>query len=312
MSSHNVSAVMDMRSISLAGIPLYTLTKNHGMGTAVQSLRHDGIVRTLRERIDQFRDSGDVTLPSLTSDEGPPNLRNYNHFLNCTNAIFDVTRKMLEEEGMILNLGGECGLILGSAAGLKQDLSDKLGLLWIDAHGDFNTPETTRSGFVGGMPLAFVCGRGPRFSLEIEKLRPIIHENAVVHLGGRDFDSLESEAIRSSEIKLYSPSRFRENGVEKTAAKIAGLLADQSDWLICHLDVDAIDPSIMPAVDYPSPGGLTLAEVRAAMRAIAQTGKLRAFNLAAYDSSLDKGGVCAKVILDLVSGFSLYKSIAKT
>jgi arginase len=275
------------------------------MGAAVQSLRQQGIVRALSERIDQFRDFGDVTVPSLTSDEGPPNLRNYDHFLNCTNAIFDVTRKLLEEEGMIFNLGGECGLILGSAAGLKQHPSDKPGLLWIDAHGDFNTPETTRSGFVGGMPLAFVCGRGPRFSLEIEKLRPIIHENAVVHLGGRDFDPLESDAIRSSEIKLYSPSEFRESGVERTAAEIAGFLADQSDWLICHLDLDSIDPSIMPAVNYPSPRGLTLAEVRAAVRAITQTGRLRAFNLAAYNSALDKGGVCAKVILDLVSGFSL-------
>jgi arginase len=303
---------MDMRSISLLGIPLYTLTKNHGMGTAVQSLRQQGIVRALSERIDQIRDFGDVTLPSLTTDEGPPNLWNYDHFLNCTNAIFDATGKLLEEEGVIFNLGGECGLILGSAAGLKQHSSDKLGLLWIDAHGDFNTPETTRSGFVGGMPLAFVCGRGPRFSLEIEKLRPIIHERAVVHLGGRDFDPLESDAIRSSEIKLYSPHEFRQTGVERTAAEIAGFLADQSDSLICHLDLDAIDPSIMLAVNYPSPGGLTLAQVRAAVRAIVQTGKLRAFNLAAYNSALDKGGVCAKVILDLVSGFSFYGSIAKT
>jgi arginase len=294
-----------MQNISLVGMPLYTLVKNHGMGTAGQSLRDLGIVRALNERIDQVRDFGDVKLPSLTKDEGPSNLRNYDHFLTCTDAIFDASRKLLEEEGVIFNLGGECALILGSAAGLKQHLSDKLGLLWIDAHGDFNTPETTRSGFVGGMPLAFVCGRGPRFSPQIEELRPIIHENAVVHLGGRDLDPLESDAIRSSEIRLYSPSEFREKGVDKMAAEIAGLLADQSDWLICHLDLDAIDPSIMSAVNYPSPEGLTLAEIHAAVRAITQTGKLRAFNLAAYNSAIDKDGVCAKVILDLVSGFSL-------
>jgi arginase len=302
---------MDMQRMSLVGIPLYTLTKNHGMGAGVQSLRHQGIVRALSERMDQFRDFGDVTLPSLTSDEGPSNLRNYDHFLNCTNTIFDAARRLLEEEGMIFNLGGECGLTLGSAAGLKKHSSDRLGLLWIDAHGDFNTQETTRSGFVGGMPLAFVCGRGPRFSLEIEKLRPIVHENAVVHLGGRDFDPLESDAIRSSEIKLYSPSEFRETGVEKTAAKIAGFLADRSDWLICHLDLDAIDPSIVPAVNYPYPGGLALAEIHTIVRAISQTGKLRAFNLAGYNSALDEGGVCAKVILDMVSGFPLCNSIAK-
>ena len=299
---------MNMQSISLLGVPLYTLAKNHGMGAAVQSLRNQGIVGTLSEQFDQFRDFGDVTLPSLTSDEGLPNLRNYDHFLNCTNAIFEVTRKLLTDEDMIFNLGGECALILGSAAGLKQHPSDKLGLLWIDAHGDFNTPQTTRSGCVGGMPLAFVCGRGPKFNLDIERLRPIIHESAVMHLGGRDFDPLESDAIRSSEIKLYSPSEFRKNGVDRTAAEIVGVLADQSDWLICHLDLDAIDPSIMPAVNYACPGGLILPELRAAVRTIAETGRLRVFNLAGYNSALDKGGLCAKVIIDLISSFSFCKS----
>jgi arginase len=292
-----------MRSLSLLGVPLYTLTKNSGMGIAVHSLRDLGIVQALKGRCAEFRDCGDVTLPPLARDEGPSNLRNNAHFQTCTDEIFDKSREV-DEGGMIFNLGGECSLIVGSCAGLKQHLRGRIGLLWIDAHGDFNTPETSPSGFVGGMPLAFVCGRGPRFSQNVESLRPIIEENSVVHLGGRDFDPMESKAIRSSQVKLYSPSEFHENS-ERASNEIAEFLARQSDWIICHFDVDAIDPSIIPAVNYPSTDGLTPEDLYTVARALGETGKLRAFNLAGYNSALDKNGECGKVILDLVSSLPL-------
>ena len=292
-----------MRSISLIGVPLYTLTKNSGMGLGVQTLRNLGIDRALRDRCVEFRDCGDVALPQLTMDNGPPNIRNNEYFLKCTDAIFN-TASGTREHGMSFYLGGECGLVVGSAAGLKQQLPGKPGLLWIDAHGDFNTPETSPSGFVGGMPLAFVCGRGSRFSQQIENQQPIIEENAVVHLGGRDFDPLEAEALRSSRVKLYSPSEFKENP-NKLAAEIAENLTKQSDWIICHFDVDAIDPAIIPAVNYPCRNGLTPGDVNTVVAALSKTGKLRAFNLTAYNSTLDKDGACAKTILDLVAKLPL-------
>jgi arginase len=288
-----------MRSISLIGVPLYTLTKYDGMGLAVQTLRNLGIDRRLRARCAEFRDCGDVVLPPLTRDSGPPNIRNYEYFLKCTDAIFNAS-KASREQGMSFYLGGECGLVVGSAAGLKQQLPGKPGLLWIDAHGDFNTPETSPSGFVGGMPLAFVCDRGPRFSEQIEKHRPIIEENAVVHLGGRDFDPLESKALRSSRVKLYSVSEFKENPT-KLAVEIAEILAKESDWIICHFDVDALDPAIMPAVNYPCKNGLTPEDVNTVVAELSKTDKLRAFNLTAYDSTLDKDGRCGKTIVDLVA-----------
>ena len=292
-----------MRSISLIGVPLYTLTKNSGMGLAVQTLRDLGIDRVLRERCIEFKDCGDVELPQLTRDNGPPNIRNNEYFLKCTDAIFDASRG-IREPGMNFYLGGECGLVVGSAACLRQQLSGKPGLLWIDAHGDFNTPETSPSGFVGGMPLAFVCGRAHRFSQQIENQQPIIEENAVVHLGGRDFDPLEAEALRSSRVKLYSPPEFKENP-NKLAAEIAEKLSKESDWIICHFDIDAIDPAIIPAVNYPCRNGLTPEDVNTVVAALSKTGKLRAFNLTAYNSTLDKDGASGKTILDLVAKLPL-------
>jgi len=292
-----------LRSISLIGVPLYTLAKNNGMGLAVQTLRNLGIDRTLRERCVEFRDCGDVAFPLLTRDNGPPTIRNSEYFLKCTDAIFNASNGICEQN-MSFFLGGECGLVVGSAAALKQQLPGKPGLLWIDAHGDFNTPETSPSGFVGGMPLAFVCGRGPPFSQQIENQRPIFEEEAVVHLSGRDFDPLESEALRSSRVKLYSSSEFQESP-NKVAAEIAETLTKQSDWIICHFDVDAIDPAIMPAVNYPCRNGLTPEDANTVVAALSKTGKLRAFNLAGYNSTLDKDGGCGKTILDLIAKLPL-------
>jgi len=106
-------------------------------------------------------------------------------------------------------------------------------------------------------------------------------------------------------MKLYSPSSFRKDDAGKTAVKIADQLADQSDWIVCHLDVDALDPSIVSAVNFPSPGGLTLEEVRIIVEALSQTGKLKVFNLAGYNSTLDKNHASARTILDLISCLSL-------
>jgi arginase family enzyme len=123
-------------------------------------------------------------------------------------------------------------------------------------------------------------------------------------LGGRDFDPLESEALRSSRVKPYSPAEFQENP-HKLAAEIAETLAKQSDWIICHFDVDALDPPIMPTVNYPCRNGLTPEDVNMVVAALSKTRKLRAFNLTGYNSTLDKDGGCGKTILDLVSKLPL-------
>jgi len=96
------------------------------MGLAVQTLRNLGIGRALRERCVEFRDCGDVLLPPLASDSGPPNIRNSEYFLKCTDAIFDASNG-IREEGVSFYLGGECGLVVGSAAGLKQRLHGRPG-----------------------------------------------------------------------------------------------------------------------------------------------------------------------------------------
>ena len=289
-----------MDKITLIGLPFYSLSKYRGMATAVTTLRSAGIAETLRKSTKHFTDMGDCQLSEITADSGPSNLRNFPQFLHDTEAVQEMAGRVDGDE-FVFCLGGECTLITGTLAGFKNRFKGKPGMLWVDAHGDFNTPETTSSGFLGGMPLAFACGRGPKLTEKVEDARPLLEEENVVHLASRSLDPLESKAMSSSPMKIYSDSTMHKVGVPKVAAEAAAYLFDHSDWITCHLDLDSINPTIIPAVNYPEPGGLTLEEVKTVVGALRRTGKLKVFNLTAYNPTLDQDQTSAQKLLRLVT-----------
>ena len=129
----------------------------------------------------------------------------------------------------------------------------------------------------------------------------MLKEKNVVHLASRSIDPLESKAMTSSPMKVYSDPTAHREGVPIVLAEAAAYLADHSNWITCHLDVDSIDPTIIPAVNYSEPGSLTLEEVKTVVRALRGTGKLKVFNLTAYNPTLDKDQTTAQKLLTLVA-----------
>lgn len=289
-----------MKKISMIGLPFYSLAKYRGMGMAVEVLRRLGIADVIRKNVSAFADLGDVALSQIETDSGPSNLKNFPQFLHDTDAVFRAASGVGSDD-FVFCLGGECTFVPGSIAGFKTKFSGKPGMLWMDAHGDFNTPETTASGFIGGMCLAFTCGRGPKLTTALERARPLLGEENVVHVGNRSLDHLESEAMAASAIRLYSASDAHRLGILTVARDAAEYLAERSDWIICHLDVDSIDPSIVSAVNYREHGGLTLEEVRRVVDELQRTDKLRVLDLAAYNPTLDGDHDSGNKLLKLVS-----------
>ena len=158
-------------------------------------------------------------------------------------------------------------------------------MLWLDAHGDFNTPATSPSGYIGGMCLAIACGKAPGLGLEFG--HPLAEER-LVHVGSRALDPPEVAAFNSSPAKLYTSQQVKKTGAADVAEEAARHLDNRSDWAVCHLDVDVVDPEFIPAVNYPTPGGLTPEEAAVLIRALHRTGKLRVLEVAAYNSSKDR------------------------
>ncbi len=174
-------------------------------------------------------------------------------------------------------------------------------MLWLDSHGDFNTPETTPSGFIGGMCLAMACGLGPKLSPLLEAQRPSIRASNVAHAASRNLDPPERAAMISSEMTLVEMKDLRRKGVIETLRKILASLEDSSDEIILHVDIDCTDPREIPAVSFPEPGGLSLLEIREILRLCVRCERLKAIDLTAYNAGRDGNGVSARRIIETFS-----------
>lgn len=182
-----------------------------------------------------------------------------------------------------LVLGGDCMNALGVLAGLGA--ADQTGIVWCDAHGDFNTPATTTSGYLGGMPLACAVGRGLDDLRTQIGLDPI-NERCVALLGVRDLDPAEEQALQASNVMLVHAEQLQH---DSAALDQISDTVEACKQVYLHLDIDALDPSDAPGVDYPAPGGLSLAQLQAALTQIGTLPNLAAMSLTAINPDKDNG-----------------------
>ncbi|MDA4124445.1 MAG: arginase family protein [Thaumarchaeota archaeon] len=294
-----------MDATSILGIPLYTFSKHSGMGASPGALRSAGLLTAVRGAV---LDEGDLAIAPLKVDLEEGHVKNFGYFKDATARICEAFSRLRTER--VILIGDECSGTVGSVAGLKDVFAGKPGMLWMDAHGDFNTPESSPSGYIGGMCLAMACGRGPKLGDEVETARPLLAQERLVHVGSRALDEPEVLAFNSSPAKLFTAQQVRTTGARDVAEEAARHLANRSDWIICHLDVDVIDPSIVPAVSYPTPNGLTPDEVVAIISALDKTEKLKVIEIAAYNASLDRDRSSAHAVVDLMKRADLWNQAA--
>jgi arginase len=280
---------------TLLGVPLFTLSSYKGMGDAPIALRKAGLAGSLGAPADL----GDVEIPLLRKDVTEGRTKNLTHFRTATSSVFNATKALNQER--LLVIGGECSETVGAMAGLAASYGGKAGMLWLDAHGDFNVPETSPSGYIGGMCLALACGMAPNLDLGIGQTQPPLAGERLVHVGSRALDPPEVAAFNTSPAKLYTAQQVKKIGAAEVAEEATRHLDNRSDWIACHLDVDVTDPALIPSVNYPTPAGLTLEEVSTVVRRLLGTGKMRVLELAAYNPSKDKGGASAKRIIELLT-----------
>ncbi len=284
-----------MSEWALQGVPVYTLAEYKGMGRAPAALRKAGIGRSLGTETDL----GDVSISPLRRDKPDGAVKNLAYFREATSRIYAATKAITSDR--VLLVGGECSETVGSMAGLAGAFGGKPGMLWLDAHGDFNTPETSPSGYIGGMCLAMGCAKGPDLAAELGGKRPPLAEERLVHMGSRALDPAEVAAFNSSPAKLFTAQQVKKSGAADVGEEAARHLDNRSDWVACHLDVDVVDPTVIQAVNYPTPGGLTPDEVAMIVRALLKSGKMRALEVCAYNSAKDRRGASAEQVVKLLT-----------
>lgn len=187
-------------------------------------------------------------------------------------------------------LSGNCGACAGTVAGLG---SKRLGVIWFDAHGDLNTPETTDTGFLDGMALSIVTGQCFRtLAKNVIGLDPVPPRNAI-HIAGRDWSPGEEESGRASGVTIVSSARESLPAIER--------LAQSCDRVVVHVDLDAIDPKYGVANQYAAPGGVSPAEIASVVTAAKQRLRIAAIDFASYDPSFDRDGRIVDAVREIVA-----------
>lgn len=200
-----------------------------------------------------------------------------------------------------LVLAGNCNSALGILSGLR---SDELGVVWFDAHGEFNTPDTTRTGFLDGMPLTMATGRSWKTLCEsIPGFRPIA-EDRILLVGARALDPAERDLLDSSGVRRVSPEEIKMRGVRRAMTPHLDALATRAREVYLHLDLDVLDPSEARVSEYAEPGGLAVEEVEEACRLVAGRFGVRAVTVASYDPDWDEGGKGAQAALRLMGSLA--------
>lgn len=289
-----------MRDIHLLGVPMDLGAGRRGVDMGASALRLARLGDTLGQLGHRVRDLGNVEVPVAESvPHGEHNAR-YGGAIADVCATVAATVAGFAASAVPLVLGGDHAVALGSVAGaVRRAPARRTGVLWIDAHADLNTPTTSPSGNVHGMPLALLLGHGDERLRAAAGIQPLRTEDVAL-LGLRSVDPEERRFIREHGVTALTMSDVDRHGVaDVTRAALAALA--HVDVLHVSFDADVLDPSVAPGVGTPVPGGLGYREAHLVMELLHESGRVGSVDLVEVNPILDHGNRTAGVVVELAA-----------
>jgi arginase len=291
------------RKIRVIGVPLDLGQSRRGVDMGPSAVRVAGLEARLEELGHIVEDGGNVAVAIPEQKKaGDPHAKYLKEITATCTKQADLVIKALDEGIVPLVLGGDHSVGAGTVSGVAEFYrrqNKKIGLIWIDAHTDINTPESSPSGNVHGMPLAAIMGLGPAELANILNFSPKVSPDNCVLVGVRDIDAIERENVRRSGIHVFTMRDIDERGmrnVMETAVRIAG---DGTAGYHISLDMDWVDPEDAPGVGTPVRGGATYREAHLAMEIIADHGQLLSFEIVEVNPVIDEHNRTADLAVEL-------------
>ncbi|OGU16590.1 MAG: arginase [Geobacteraceae bacterium GWC2_53_11] len=286
------------RTIEIIGVPIDLGQTQRGVEMGPAAMRYAGLSPRLAALGYRIRDGGNIEVPireTLVSEQPLHYLPSISRTCRTT---CEAVRNALAIGHVPLLLGGDHTFAIGSIGGSSADAP--VGLIWIDAHGDFNTPQTTITGNIHGMTLAVLLGDGYPELVEVGRPGPTLLPEDVVMIGVRDLDPEERERLRNSGITVYTMRDIDERGIGAVTREALERL-EHRERLHVSLDMDALDPQIAPGVGTAVPGGLTFREGQLLMEIIADSGRCCALDIVEINPILDRHNQTARLAVDLAA-----------
>lgn len=290
-----------MHEIAIIGVPIDLGAGRRGVDMGPSAVRYTGLHARLEALGYGVRDLGNLPAPMVETSEPPPSgarLRYLEPIAALCEALAGTVAASVEQSRLPVILGGDHSLSIGSASGSARGRT--LGLIWIDAHADFNTAETTPSGNIHGMSVAALTGRGHPLLTGLAGHIPAFRPEHVALVGVRDLDPHEREALRASGIYVATMHEVDRRGMAAVIDEAAQVAARGTDGFHLSFDLDVLDPREAPGVGTPVSGGISRREAHLAMEILAQSGGIRSLDLVEVNPILDERNATAELAAELL------------
>jgi arginase len=290
--------------IRIIGVPMDLGASRRGVDMGPSALRVAGLQPKLKQLGRQVEDVGNIQVPQPEEQPyGEKKARFLGEIAETCKLLAETVQKTLGEDLFPLVLGGDHSIATGTVAGAAahfQKESKRIGLIWLDAHGDMNTPETSPSGNVHGMPLAAIMGSGPPELTGLAGLVPMVEPRSVSLVGIRELDAKERRFVKESGVHVFTMRDIDERGMREVMAEALRFSGDDTAGIAVSLDMDFVDPADAPGVGTPVRGGVTYREAHLALEMIADTRSMVSFELVEVNPVIDLHNTTATLGVELV------------
>jgi arginase len=213
-------------------------------------------------------------------------------------SIFELGRQCVSGNEFPIFLGGDHSISIGTVAAASEN--GQIGLIWVDAHGDFNIPESSPTGNIHGMPVAVLIGQGDEKLVNIGYPGPKVHPTHIIQIGIRNLDPIERKRLNQSGVSVFTMRHLDELGMAAVARQALDRLRHLSRIHV-SLDMDSLDPAEAPGVGTPIPGGLTYREAHLLMEILGDSGRVSSMDVVEINPILDEGNKTAELAVELVA-----------
>lgn len=289
--------------VNVIGVPINLGCDRKGVDKAPDHLRCNGLIDRIRKYGHKTYDTGNLYVPDVPENDkfkSGTSLKYLETIVEVNNNLAELVYDTLQGDGFPLIIGGDHSLGLGSASGVGEAFDD-FGIIWLDAHGDINTHETTPSGNIHGMALGALMGKGAASLVNIYEPGNKVDPKNVFLVGTRSLDEGEFRLIEEEQLSVYPMTEIHRIGVKHIIHDILHKLQERKIRNVhFSIDIDVLDPSIAPGTGTRVEGGMTMQEFKIFVGGILSTHLVKSLDVVEFNPDLDDGEVTTEVVLDII------------
>lgn len=288
------------KKISIIGVPMWLGQTRYGTNLGPNVIRSAGLVERLKSLGQNVIDEGNLSI-GITGRfrHSGENIKNLKTLAMSSEKLAAKVSDSIEKQCFPLILGGDHSIAMGTLAGVAKHFKN-IGVIWYDAHADMNTPETSPSGNIHGMPLAASMGLGHPALTGIGGYKVKVKPENIVLIGARDIDAGEKALIAEKNIKVYTAEDVKRLGIDEVINQTLAYLSQRCDGVHLSFDLDGIDPREVPGVGTPVADGISYRESVRAIELLGKSNALTSAEFVEFNPLLDKDDVTARAVTNLI------------